>query len=62
MDAGDGCSGGSGLRLARALKRLGREEDEVCKKPNPSPPFISQQRQPNGPFRCVAKFFQACLS
>ena len=43
-DAGDGGSGGSGLRLARALRKQGRGED------NPPPPFISHQRQPKGPF------------
>ena len=37
-DAGDSGSGGSRLRLARALRKPGRGEDAVCEKPTPPPP------------------------
>ena len=37
-DAGESGSGGSELRLARALKKQVRGEDEVCEKPTPPPP------------------------
>ena len=37
-DAGDGGYGGSGLGLARALRKPGMGEDEVCEKQTPPPP------------------------
>ena len=44
--AGDGGSGGSGLRLTRALRKPGRGEDEVCEKPTPPPPPPSSFYKP----------------